>query len=126
MKNENLIHVKLDYDEALRGKSENLEVEMQLLQVVKVIERYKKLRSEELKIKTKVHRKLKELNTSINKIEKILPEIEIPELEEELEKINSESQTNIEHKISKTKKEKNSNLESEIQEIQRRLRELNQ
>lgn len=118
MKKETLIHVKFEYEEALQGKREILSSEVNLLKIAKAIEKYRSLRNEELKTKLKLYKKLKDLNSSINKTKTTLPKLKIPEI---LQK-NKEEKTEI--KESPKTKEYDSNLESELKNIQKKLKAL--
>jgi len=80
MKNENLIHVKFEYEEACQSKKDILSLEMNLLKILRAIKKYHPLRSEELKTKSKLHRKIKEVITNIGKLQTILPRLKIPEI----------------------------------------------
>lgn len=79
-KEENLIHLKFDYDEAVSGKKDVLSSEANALNIIKYINNYKKLRIEELKNKEKIRLRIKSLKTDIVKLEKFLPKIKIPKI----------------------------------------------
>ena len=114
-KSESLIHVKLEYGEALQSKKNVLSSEMNLLRITKSIKRYKTLRSEELKLKYKLYQKVKEFLTNIKKIQTTLPKLQIPEIlkdGKEKEKIIPEIE------------EDNSDLETQLKEIQEKLKSL--
>ncbi|GAI84149.1 unnamed protein product, partial [marine sediment metagenome] len=55
MSSENLIHVKLEYDEALQSKKDILSSEISLLRIAKAIKKHRLLRSDELKTKAKLY-----------------------------------------------------------------------
>jgi len=115
-----VINVKLEYNEALQSKKDILNSELGLLQIAKAIKKYQILRSDELKVKLRLHRKLKELKTNIGKLQQVLPKIKIPD-------ILSEARESPEEHIIKSKLEKrahDSSLESQLQEIQARLKEI--
>ena len=119
MTNSNLIHVKLEYEEAVQSKKEIFSSEINLLKIVKNIKKYQLLRTEELKIKTKVLKKLKETNINIKKLQTNLPKIKIPE---KLKKQGEEKSDKIELKLEKIKeKHYDSDLESQLKEIQEKL-----
>ena len=117
MKNENLIHVKLEYGEALQSKKDVLSSEMNLLRIAGIIKKYRIFRLEELKIKSKLHRKIKEVITNMGKIQIILPELKIPEI---LKKTEETEEPEIQIK----EKKYDANLESQLQEIQDKLNSL--
>ncbi len=118
---ENLIHIKFEYWDALKTKKDILSSEMSLLKIMKSIKKYRSLRSEELNSKLELHKKLKEMIINIKKLQKILPEVEMPKIlkkDKEDEKIED-----IEKKV-KITKEYDEDLESQLQEIQEKLRNL--
>ncbi len=118
MKNENLIHVRLEYSEALQSKREVLSSEMNLLRIVKTIKNYHILRTEELNIKTKLHRKIKEIITNIKKMQITLPILKIPEILKKDKKIEEPE------KVQVKEKQYDDSLESQLQEIQEKLKSI--
>ncbi|MCK5043382.1 hypothetical protein KAR52_00040 [Candidatus Pacearchaeota archaeon] len=117
MKNENLIHVKLEYGEALQSKRNVLSSEMNLLRITKSTKRYKLLRSEELKLKISLLKKIKDFLMGIKKLQITLPKLEIPEIlkdEKNFEKIKSKIEV----------EEYDENLESQLKDIQEKLNSL--
>ena len=118
MKNENLIHIKLEYEEALQSKKDILYSQMNLLKISKTLKNYSDLRIEELGIKLKLHRKIKELNTSVKKLQTTLPTLKIPEILKKEEIIKEVS------KVEKEEKPYDDDLEYQLQEIQDKLGEL--
>ena len=122
MKNENLIHVKFGHEEARQSQKGVLSLEMDLLKTLKVIKKYHPLRSEELKTKLKLHRKIKEVITNMGRLQTTLPKLKIPEI---LKREHEEDKKLHEPKIKEIKKEKyDEGLESQLQEIQDRLNKL--
>ncbi len=115
MKEENLINVKLEYGEALQSKKDILSSEMNLLRIAKALKNYHILRTKELKSKSKLHRRLKEIITNIGKMQTTLPKLKIPKI---LQK-NKE----IAEPVVKEKKY-DDYLESELQEIQKKLKSI--
>ncbi len=115
-----IIHVKLEHDEALQSKKDVLGSELGILKIAKAIKKHQILRSDELKAKLRLHRKLKELKTNIGKLQQVLPKIKIPN-------ILLRGEESPEEHIVKSKVEKrahDSSLEVQLQEIQARLKEL--
>ena len=124
MKNQDLIHVQLEYNETIQSKKDTLSSEMNLLKIKKNMRTYHLLRKEELKTKLKLYRKLKEIMTGINRLQKTLPEIKVPKVLKKEEKYAPAKQE-IERKIEKTKENQyDKDLENQLREIQRKLREL--
>ena len=117
MKNENLIHVKFGYDETLQSKRDILSLEMNLLRALKTIKKYHLLRSEELKTKLSLQRKIKEVITNMKTLQTTLPKLKIPEI---LKKDHEENE-----KLDKIEeKEYDESLESQLQKIQDELNNL--
>jgi len=122
-KEENLIHVKLEYSEAVRAKREILSSEMKLLQLAKIIKNYHTLRLEELKTKMKLHRKIKETLGEIRKIQATVPKVKIPDILRREE--NDGEVKEIERKIASVKnKNSNNSIENQLREIQDKLKSL--
>ena len=117
MKNENLIHIRLGYKEVIQSKKDILSSEMDLLKIVKAIKKYRFLRLEELKMKLKLYRKIKEIKNNIKKLQTMLPTLKIPEI---LKKDKDSKE--IEKKIKEKQYDKT--LESQLQEIQNKLKAL--
>ena len=118
MKSENLIHIKLEYNEAVKAKKDILSTEMNLLRILRIIKKYRDSRTQELVLKTKIHRKIKEFLTNMKKLETLLPKVKIPEVlkedDEEISKIKTKKKLPAEHK----------DIESQLQEIQNQLKNL--
>lgn len=108
-KKDNLIHVKLDYEEALDSRQKILAVEMDLLNLIKRMRAFKELRTTEMKLKLQLAKKLKEASLDITKINHSLPEVEVPEVKE------MEPMRYIE-------KQYDESLEMQLKEIQQKLR----
>ena len=114
------IHIKLEYNEALQSKKDVLNSELGLLKIAKAMKKYQILRSDELKTKLRLHRKLKELKTNITKLQQVLPKVKIPEILEG--KREKEEEKIIKPKIEK--RAHDNSLELQLQEIQERLKQL--
>jgi len=117
MSNQNLIHIKFEYWEAVQSKKDLLSSEMNLLKVGRTIKKYHSFRNKELKSKIKLHKKVKEIKSNLNKLHTLLPKIKIPE-------ILKDEETG-ELKIKEPKKEVyEKDIENQLQEIQNRLKSL--
>lgn len=120
MKDDNLIHVKLGYEEAFQSKKDILYLEMDLLKISKTIKSYHILRSDELELKLKFHKKIREVNTNLRKLQTILPKLKIPEILKKDKDIEETSK--LEEGIQKPKKsQEDETLEFQLQEIQKKL-----
>ena len=124
--NENLIHVKFDYDEALNSRRDILYSERSLMVMAGIIKKYLSLKTQELNVKLRLHRKLRETATCIKKLQKLIPDVEIPEI---LRKGEYEKSEDKKEKLGvRIKKEKrpvyDDSIESQLQEIQEKLKNL--
>jgi len=114
MKNENLIHIRLDYEEAIQSRRDILYIEKSLMTFALAMENYYALRIEELNMKVKLHRKIKELITGIKRIQKNVPDVEFSGIPKKKE---------VEELTVKTK-EYGSSIKSQLQEIREKLNSL--
>jgi len=123
-KGENFIHLKFEHSEAINSKRELLTSEIELLNIIKSFERFMALRALELKLKAKFFRESKKLETELKKLEKSMPDVEIPRAlkSNAPKKISETRRTEISEPALKTTR--NDTLESQLAEIQRKLREL--
>ncbi|MCH8945523.1 MAG: hypothetical protein IIA85_01215 [Nanoarchaeota archaeon] len=124
--NENLIHLKFNYDEALNSKRDILYSQRSLITITKIINNYLSLKSQELSIKLDLRKKLKETATHIKKLQKLIPDVKIPKI---LRKDEYERDEDKKEEFRKpiNKKEHpvyDNNIESQLQEIQEKLQNL--
>jgi hypothetical protein len=117
MKEQNPIHVKIDYGEAIQSKRDLLSSEKDFIRILKIIKRYNFLREEELNTKLKMQRKMKELRLNLGRLNEVFPKIKIPD-------ILKKSDLDEEKPLKIKEKNKNDDLESQLREIQERLRRL--
>ncbi len=116
--NNDVVHLRLGYDEALEGKKDMLSSEISLLKLVRIIKRYHSIRDQELNKKLEMQKKIKDIRTKIELLTKLIPK---PKLPKNLQK-SSEFSSNKEASPSW---EKHINpLEKELKDIQEKLREL--
>jgi len=102
MKEQSIVHIKVDYDEALQSKRDILSSERDFLRIIKRIKRYKLLRGEELNNRIKIQNKLKKKEEAKKK------------------EIKEEKQSKIEIK----EIHEDDDLERQLIEIQEKLRKL--
>lgn len=121
MKNEDLIHLKFEYEEAVQSKKYILYSEKNLMVIAKKINNYLSLREDELKSKIKLHKKIKGTITTIKKLQGIVPKIKIPKI---IEKENHKTKEKGPIKIRPKRKKNNEHIESQLQEIQEKLKTL--
>mgnify|MGYP001568262706 CR=1 FL=1 len=116
-----LIHIRLGYDESVQAKKDILSLEVNLINTLKALKKYKNLRTEELSKKLKLSKKTKDVKNNIRNIQLNLPKMDIPEIIKRKEEIINEPIKNI-------KGVKNNIydriLEMELQEIKEKLASL--
>ncbi len=115
---ENSIHIRLQYVEALRAKKDILSFQMGLLRIMKNIQAYKTSRSAELNAKAELSKKIKELKTGIGKMQRTLPKPKIPEI------LNKGQYSTPKTKRKAPIRTGTESIEEQLEEIQRRLGEL--
>jgi|SRR3989344_1828051 len=113
--NENLIHIKLERGEALESKRDLLASQIALLKILKKVNAYRAYRAKEFELKIDLYKKMVGLKTSLRSLERALPKLKIPKI------LNKEEQH--EKKFSKAEVGDLS-IEAQLQEIQRKLEEL--
>ena len=119
MKEENFVYVKLEYEEGLQSKKDILATQINLLKVIQMTRQYRFLRLEELNMKEKLYAKIKELVASIRKIKADLPMMKIPQIK----KLDEEKEVVKKVKLT-PEKEYDDSLEIQLQEIQRKLKNI--
>ena len=126
MKEENIFHIKVEYEEAIQSRKDMLSSERDLINILKIMKKYHLLRQRELDNKLKIHNKIKDLKGNLTKMNNILPKIKIPDILKrkeipEKEKIEEEP-IKIEEKVKEPVDE--DELEIQLKEIQERLSKL--
>jgi len=107
-KTKDMGYIKLNHSEQVYGKKNLLYAEMELLNSIKQYKKYKKLRKEELALKFLLKKEIDEVREELKKLDGVLPEAK-----------------QTEFKISASKKTpKRSDLEREIEEVRRKIEEL--
>lgn len=119
MAKENLIHIKLEYEEAIDSKKDILSSEANLLRIIRALKQYQGLRMNELKLKTGLYQKAREFRISIGQLQQTLPKLKIPSILKKHEEIKDEKPM-----IKKSKED--GDLEVQLREIQERLRQIGQ
>lgn len=119
MVKENLIHIRLSYEEALRLKKNLLSSQMSLLKIEKIIKEYSFYRSKEIEQKLALSKDVKIQKLILNKMHKLFPKPKIPEILKKEEKIQEKKEKPKKQK--EIKQEFNFSLEDQLQEIQRKL-----
>jgi len=117
MTGQNVVHVKLDYEESVQAKKDLLSSERDFIRILRTVKRYELLRKEELTTKLKIQNKIRDVKINLGRLNLIFPKIKLPDILRRNEI--------IEEKPLKTKdKDKDRDLESQLIEIQERLRRL--
>ena len=121
MPSENLIHIKLERGEALESRRDVLASEVALLKILKRINNYRIYRTKEFELKLTLGKKIKELKTSLGALQRVLPTLKIPKL---LNKNVDEIELEGKKALKKSLAVKDLSIEGQLQEIQRKLDEL--
>jgi len=116
MNNENPVYIKLGYREAFQAKRDILSSQMTSLKIAKILDKYSFYRFQELELKSTLHKEIKKLKGDLRKLQSILPKPKITNISGKELQTKKES----DKKITPTEK----NLEEQLQEIQRRLKDL--
>ncbi len=129
-KNDSLIHVKLDYEEAVQSRKDILLTESELIKSVQAIRKYKELRMKEIAMKLELIKRVRDFRTQWRNTRHLLPSMELPKIVEEFEEGKHKKEHHKEHKKekhheAKIKEEKHhDNLELQLREIQEKLNRL--
>ncbi len=99
-------YVKLSYAEKKYGEKNLLQSQLQLLNSIKHLKEYKKLRKQELLLKIKLKEKVIETIDELKMLDKRLPKVQ------------------PKHKISRKENKENLSLENELEKIKNKLKAL--
>ena len=102
-----LPYIQLTQEEAKFGKMNTLSIQINILNLVKRLSSYKKLRKQEIAKKVSLKHSLKRNIANINKLVRELPSIE--------------GDTRNKEKLEKTEVIKETSIESELKDIQEKL-----
>lgn len=120
---EKIIHVKLEYPEAVQSKKDVLGTQMDLLEVLKTLKRYHLIRMQEMKTKEFLYKKIKMLKTNLTKLKTTFPKVKLPEIITHDENYEEKKELKKIKEIS-GKDKKTNDIERELAEIQRKLKSL--
>ncbi|MEK6918282.1 MAG: hypothetical protein AABW51_05025 [Nanoarchaeota archaeon] len=128
-KNDSLIHVKLEYEEALQSKRDILLTESELIKTAQAIRKYKELRMKEIAMKLELIKRIRDFKTQWRNTLHLLPPLELPkiieDIEEERHKKEHHKDNKKAHHEKKEKTEKHhDNLEAQLKDIQEKLNRL--
>jgi len=107
-------YVRLTGSEKMYGSKALLYAEMELLDSIKHIRNYKKLRIKEIKLKTELKKTVKDVKTKLSELDKALPK----------NHSHKSAKSEKAKKAEETYNKKRKDLQSEIDEIQRKLQRL--
>jgi hypothetical protein len=122
MSEKNLMHVKLEFEEARDNKKEVLALEIAVLKLLTIIRKYHELRLQELTNKKNINIKLKSLSSNITKIKRVIPNVQVPKKYQK--RTTEDHSEELESPI--TLKRKKSDVEEQLQDIQNRLKDLDE
>jgi len=123
-KGENFIHLKFEHGEAVQSKKDILSSEIDLVNIMQSLNNFIALRATEHKLKAKLYREMKRIVSDIKKLEKALPDFDIPRILKHPGTKKREREEFTFSSASSEKKDKNADLEAQLMEIQRKLRQL--
>lgn len=124
-KSENPVYLRFDYSETLESKRDILYSQKNLGMMHEAVKEYFSLKDEEVKTKSKLRRKIRELLICIDALQKIAPRVEMPEILKKEYGQKNEPKTSAkkeDKKISKPIYE--DSIESQLQEIQEKLNKI--
>ena len=123
MSSNQLIHIKMDYLEALESKRDILIFEKKSIGIMKTIRRYKMLRKKELDEKMKLSKKILEVTSDMKNLLKSFPAVEVKKFIKQIEE-NPEMKE-LENTLDDAQEaEQDYDLEQQLKEIQGRLNEI--
>lgn len=127
-KDENLIHLKFSYTEALNSKRDLLYSKRNLLTIEKTMKEICSLKEKKIELNMKLHEKMKEVLIGIKGIEKTMPALKIPKiLREEFhgEEDFPEEKSGFSRKgFSRKEIDYGEDIEAQIRDIQEKLKSI--
>ena len=128
MATEHPIYSRIDYEDAMQAKKNMLRSQMNLLNIIKKLEEYKRLRKQELMLKLKLKNDLGEVKAKINKILDSAPKTEMTKnMPKQIEprashitQIRKEHEQENSHELEPRK----IGIEAQLNEIRERLEKL--
>ncbi|MCL5018635.1 MAG: hypothetical protein M1416_02635 [Candidatus Pacearchaeota archaeon] len=112
---ENPVYFRVGYYESLESKKQILSSEMSFLNIIKIARRYNSLRKEELEIRGKIYKAIKELDLALRKTKASFPFLKIPETPKRVE---------IRREVTAPRKDFDESLEMELRKIQEKLKSI--
>ncbi|MEM3113329.1 MAG: hypothetical protein QXI33_02805 [Candidatus Pacearchaeota archaeon] len=133
MANKSPVYSKIEYENALSSRKNALQMQINLLNIIRNIGEYKDLRKKEFIRKIKIKSLLKEIKEKIKEIESKVPKSEELKLVEKFNKKNYAKEITTKEekkemkeaeKLKEKKRKKEYSIESELEEIKRKLEEI--
>ena len=122
------IHLRLDYGEAIFLRKDVLTSEMELIFILKSMNNYINLRKQEVSLKVKFYQILRKLSANVKKMERTLPQLEIPKIlknsQKQKEVFEKKLESLPEIKPLSKKSRADDALEQQLLEIQRKIQSL--
>lgn len=118
MPSENLIHIKLEREEALESKRDLLASQIALLKVLKRINTYRVYRTREFELKLTLNKKIRELKVNLGSLQRVLPTLKVPKI------LNKGVEIGGKKTLKTGLGVQDSSIEAQLQEIQRKLDDL--
>lgn len=79
IENDNPVYFRFGYYESLESKKNLLSSEMSFLNIIKIARKYRALREEEIEIKGRIYKAIRELDAALKKTKNSFPFFKIPE-----------------------------------------------
>ena len=102
------LHIKIEPYEVTESRRQILYIEMNLLNVIKKLSNFRKLRNEELQKKSAIKTEINEIKKRLDNLKKILPSANFGSKKKQIEEIKKE-------------KEKRMKIEEELEEIKKKI-----
>lgn len=117
MNDNQFMHIRMDFDDAMSLKREILYSEVHFIKLFQRLQRFSALRTEESLLREVLSRLLHEMRSDVNFFEKRLPKFG--------EKFSSKKKSAQQKEQKKPKKKTDSVLEVQLEEIKQKLNSLN-
>ena len=109
MEKENLVYLKIEYDNTLKAEKDLLSSEVFFLNLINLRKKYNLLRQEDIIIKTKIKRAIDKMELSIKKVQFLLPKVNFPK-------------SKLLQKKTATPTKGDESLDAQLREIQEKLK----
>jgi len=110
-----IIHIRLEPNEAVETRKGMLSTQIGLLKILTKMNEYERYKAREVEMKMSLAKRMKDLRTSFNDFEKILPKLKIPKI---IRKQEQEKEAEVKKQKAGTRDE---SVEMQLHDIQRKL-----